>query len=145
MKIGTAGAIRAVPANAGFVGQGCSYPFQLDGTTGRLKISFGAALVAEALTSIVSTQPGERIMQPDYGASGASLFEPLDPTRLAVQIEKCIEDHEPRIESIKVDATLGATPDQAEVTVTYTIVGEANERVLTAPYFAGPTYTPPGQ
>lgn len=130
--------IQAPPASAGVLGQGIKYPPQFD-SKGRLALSWGSDLVDQAILSLCQTQPGERVMQPDYGASSET-FEPIGLDRMKIQLEKSIADHEPRAKDVRVDVSLD--PDGIPVArVSYSVDGEATERTLTTPIFTGPAAT----
>jgi phage baseplate assembly protein W len=138
-QAGTPGAIKAVPVQAGHFGQGVKYPLAID-AAGRLALSAGPVAVADALSSIVQTQSGERAMQPDYGA-GISLFDPIDPDRTRFALLQTIADHEPRIQTADVVVTQGQAASDSEATITYVLTTEANTRTLTVPFFVGPATT----
>jgi phage baseplate assembly protein W len=138
-QAGTPGAIRAVPPTAGFFGQGVKYPLTLT-ASGRLALSFGPDCVGDALNSIVSTAPMERVMQPDYGAAVLT-FDLVDPDRSRIAIGRNIADHEPRIVRSDISAEQGADLAQSEVTIKYVLIGEANVRTETYPFFVPPPTT----
>ena len=127
--------LHKVPANAGIFGQGIKYPLEID-TKGRLALSSGPVLGAQALASILDTSPGERVMQPDYGA-GDGLFEPLSAAVLEERLNDQVIDHESRIEIVSVDARDGGN-GQHEYVIEYRNVGDATVKTLTYPYFEGP-------
>ena len=130
--------IPAAPPNAGIFGQGVKYPLTLT-AQGRLALTAGQDCVTEALSSIGQTSPGERVMQPDYGAN-VGVHEPqTDPFLVADRFKQCVADHEGRIARLDVRVQPIATPGVQEITIEYTLAGEANPRVLTFPYFIGPT------
>lgn len=135
-KFGTPGAIVQPPASAGALGQGVKYPIAYD-SAGRLSLSFGVQSVAEAMQSIIETAPGERVMEPDYGAA-VGVFDPVNPEIVQFAINDSTHDHEPRIESVETRATLdqGGT---ARVSVGIKIRDQAGTKTLTFPYFAGPS------
>jgi phage baseplate assembly protein W len=90
-------------------GQGISFPPRL-GPDGRMAWSDGPDNIREAMMVILLTEPGERIMLPDFGGKLRSfLFEPNTvATRRLIQddIQKALQIWEPRItvQSISVDA-----------------------------------------
>lgn len=54
-------------------------PFQIDPTGGVAFVEGESASVQQHLTSLIATNPGERVMRPTYGvATRARLFEPND-------------------------------------------------------------------
>lgn len=139
MSVGTSGAIQQPPASAGFFGQGVKYPPTLDTATGRLKLSWGADLVEQAIMSICQTQSHERPMLPGYGAAQAT-FEPTDLLRYKLFIEQSVVNFEPRVKSVNATADL-VSPGEVFVRVTYQLAGDANPRTLTATVFQGPAST----
>ncbi len=85
---------------ANVYGQGLSFPPRL-GQDGRMAWSSGAENVREAMSVILLTAPGERLMLPDFGARLRNfLFEPNTvATRRLLQeeIQKALQIWEPRI------------------------------------------------
>jgi phage baseplate assembly protein W len=135
--VGTSGAIQTPPSTSGFLGQGIKYPLTLT-TTGRLDLSSGQTSVEEALQAILETSPGERPMLPGFGAKMGE-FEPVDLQRMIAKFKKDVADYEPRVESIaNIDNVLGPGVGEVTLSIYYTVVGEANERILTYPIFVGP-------
>ena len=135
--VGTPGAIAQPPVTSGFLGQGVTYPPAYT-TQGRLKISNGTTSVEEALKTILETAPGERPMLPGYGARIGE-FEPIDMARMIAKFKRDVQDYEPRVESINsFETSYGPCVGEVVGTITYTLVGEASERILTYPLFAGP-------
>ncbi len=58
------------------LGRSLSFPLR-PGADGRLTWSEGAQNIRESIAVILKTEPGERIMLPDFGAGlGRYLFEP---------------------------------------------------------------------
>ena len=139
MAVGTPGAIRAIPAQAGIFGQGVTYPLAFD-AAGRLKLSAGPTLVQEQLLSLMQTYPGERPMEPDYGAAVGN-FEPVDMQRAIDFIAQGISEHVPAVKDFRITSRLGNVPDATEITIRYVLVGDATPRTLTAPIFVGPALT----
>lgn len=139
MSVGTSGAIQAPPASAGVLGQGIKYPPEVDPTTGRLKLAWGGDLVDQSIQSIAMTQPYERPMLPGYGAASMT-FEPVDEHRFRLLLEANIAEYEPRASDVQVKVVPLRTAE-TEARITYSVIGEANTRTLTAPLFSGPAST----
>lgn len=135
MSVGTPGAIRVPPPDAGPLGQGISYPLSLD-NRGRLNLAWGAQLVEQSLQAIWETAPGERVMLPKFGAAVGE-FEPIDLFRLVQRFKQNVTEYEPRVDKCDVDVKPGPDTNQAFAIVSYVLKGEANERTLTFPYFTG--------
>ncbi len=115
-------------------GRGISFPPRI-GEDGRVAWSEGAENIRDAIRVILLTEPGERLMRPDFGAGlGRFLFEPNTvTTRRAIEeaITTALRDWEPRItvESVVVDEDAD-DPRSALATVTYKLVAtSALERV----------------
>ena len=136
--VGTPGAIRQPPAQAGNFGQGATYPLTPT-KTGAVQLSYGAQSVEDALRAILETCPGERVMLPDFG-SAVGPFEPIDVQKMIAKFKLDVAAYEPRVDTVDVDAVPG--PDQGVVTlnIAYTLIDEADEHVLTYPLFVGPSY-----
>lgn len=141
--VGTPGALPTPPATAGVLGQGIKYPPEVDTATGRLKLSFGSALVDQSILSIAMTQPYERPMLPGYGAASIT-FEPVDEHRFKLLLEANITEYEPRATNVKVEA-MPLKTSETQAKITYDVIGEASPRTLTAPIFTGPSSTTASQ
>lgn len=97
----------ADPARA-FLGVGWAFPPQL-GPDGRIAEAAYEEDVREAITVVLGTNPGERVMRPDFGAGLSQfVFEPVNPTTLA-RVEARVSDSliawEPRIDIDQVQVT----------------------------------------
>lgn len=129
--------IQQPPPSAGVLGQGVKYPLTLDSLRGRLALAWGPDLVGQAILSIQSTIPGERVMLPDYGAA-AGTFEPIDSERHKLLVEQNISEHEARARNVNVRTNLEPTGELME-TVSYQLQGDATTRTLTSPLFTPPS------
>jgi phage baseplate assembly protein W len=83
--------------------------------------------IARAVRNIVSTTPGEKFFDPDFGSTvGEILFENVDDiTAVAIQdeIRSCLGNYEPRVELIDVFVDANFDENQFDVTITYRIIG----------------------
>jgi phage baseplate assembly protein W len=65
--------------------------------------------VRQAIRVILGTNPGERVMRPDFGAGLRTfVFEPVNPTtmaRIQTRVEEALIDWEPRIDVAAVRVT----------------------------------------
>jgi phage baseplate assembly protein W len=137
MAVGTPGALPPPPSQAAYLGQGIAYPLAYD-NNGRLKLSAGPQAVADSMSSIMQTQPGERVMQPDYGADDVT-FEPVtDAGRRKARLEQVIADHEPRVTSVDVSVELGQNGNEQALNIEYSIAGQATPQTLVLPFYTGP-------
>jgi phage baseplate assembly protein W len=100
-----------------FLGKGWSFPVCVD--NGQIATAAYEEDVRQAILIILGTDPGERIMRPDFGAGlSAFVFEPITPTTLEslrVRVSEALVDWEPRIDLEKV--SVDAVPDQGKVLI----------------------------
>lgn len=91
-----------------FLGQGFAFPpaLQADGT---IALAAYEEDVRQAILVILDTEPGERVMRPDFGAGLRALtFEPISARTLALarhRVEQALVLWEPRIDDVAVSAT----------------------------------------
>lgn len=117
-----------------FLGVGWSFPpeFSRRGDAVDLKMVSAEEDIAESLRILLSTRPGERVMQPNFGCGLHSMiFETINETAVTEirdLIERAVLFYEPRItlESVDVD-TEGAIDGQLKIQLSYT-VRETNTR-----------------
>ena len=83
--------------------------------------------IARAVRNIVSTTPGEKFFNPEFGSSISEiLFENVDDiTAVSIQdeIKNCLGNYEPRVELIDVFVDPNFDENQFDVTITYRIIG----------------------
>lgn len=107
-------------------GQGFNFPPRL-GPDGRVALSAGPENIRQALHVILLTEPGERILLPEFGAGlGRFLFQPntVATHRLIEErIVRALSLWEPRIrlESVTVEAD-AADAQSAAVTIRYALI-----------------------
>lgn len=107
-------------------GKSLAFPPRI-GTDGRMRWSEGEANIRESIRIILSTDPGERVQLPDFGAGLARyLFEPniaATHTRIAQSITTALGRSEPRVAVESVD--VADDPDDtanAIATIIYRLV-----------------------
>jgi len=95
------------PAKA-FLGVGWAFPPRLE-ADGTIAEAIYEEDIRQAIRIILGTNPGERVMRPDFGAGlNAFVFEPVNTTTLALiktRVEEALIDWEPRIEVEEVKVT----------------------------------------
>ena len=95
--------------NGDFLGRGWSFPPDFTGPTTGVAMLEHEADVASSLQILLSTTPGERVMQPLYGCNLSELlFQSLDTrlkTLMADKVDSAILYYEPRVtlESVTLD------------------------------------------
>lgn len=123
--------------NRRIFGQGMAFPPRV-GPDGRMAWSVGEANVHESIRIILSTEPGERLRLPAFGAGlRRFLFEPntlATHTLIKQAIGEALKRWEPRIqlESVEVAAD-SQDAETAIATLTYRLVAtQVQERLSVA-------------
>ena len=104
-----------------------SMSFKFNPLSGDLIALKNENAIARAVRNIVSTTPGEKFFNPEFGSSiGEILFENVDDiTAVSIQdeIKNCLGNYEPRVELIDVFVDPNFDENQFDVTITYRIIG----------------------
>ena len=104
-----------------------SMSFKFNPLSGDLITLKNENAIARAVRNIVSTTPGEKLFDPDFGSSVSEiLFENVDDiTAISIQdeIKTCLGNYEPRVELIDVFVDPNFDANQFDVKITYRIVG----------------------
>ncbi|GGL04260.1 GPW/gp25 family protein [Streptomyces flaveus] len=94
--------------DTGFLGRGWSFPLA-PGTDGDVAMAAAEEDVRQAILLILQTEPGERLMRPDFGSGLRSLvFSKIDTGTLALvrhRVEMALTAWEPRIDLRQVAVT----------------------------------------
>ena len=92
-----------------FLGVGWAFPPHLDVMQVPAMVAYEED-IRQSIMIIMGTEPGERIMRPDFGAGLTRfVFEPANTTTMALiqtRVHDALVDWEPRIEVITVKVTL---------------------------------------
>ncbi len=100
-----------------FLGLGWAFP--VCARAGQTALAAYEEDVDQAIRIILGTDPGERVMRPDFGAGlNAFVFEPMTPATLESlrrRVSESLIDWEPRIDVEKV--LLTAKPDEGKVLI----------------------------
>ena len=90
-----------------FIGIGWSFPPEFNTASGSVEMTTEVDDIVRSLQILLTTRPGERVMQPKYGCHMEDLlFEPLNTrikTLIRDRIKTAILYFEPRIEVHKID------------------------------------------
>ena len=104
-----------------------SMSFKFNPLSGDLITLKNENAIARAVRNIVSTTPGEKLFNPEFGSSISEiLFENVDDiTAISIQdeISSSLKNYEPRVELIDVDVDPNFDQNQFDVRITYRIVG----------------------
>jgi phage baseplate assembly protein W len=110
-----------------------AFPFQLTASGSIAVTSDPGTQAQQHVTSLVSTQPGERVMQPGYGVSlNALVFAPNDPAVVTViqqDVTAALAQWEPSLAVLSVSPAAGQDPTQGQamVNVDYQIAAQPGQ------------------
>ena len=118
----------AVPSSGGptdFLGRGWGFPIAL-GLDDEINLVSDAEDIRESIRLILETDPGERVMRPDFGAGlRRMVFEPITTTTMALvqqKVQAALVAWEPRIQVQDVVATADrASSGVLDIRIDYTI------------------------
>lgn len=123
-----------------FLGRGWSFPPDFSGPVPGVAMLEDEADVASSLHVLLSTRPGERVMQPLYGCNLSELlFENLDTrmkTLIADKVESAVLYFEPRVtlEKVTVDDS-GILDGLVLIEVAYTVKSTNSRFNFVFPYY----------
>jgi uncharacterized protein len=131
-------AVHPDPARA-FLGVGWAFPPRVD-AGGAVAEAVYEDDVREAIRIIIGTNPGERVMRPDFGAGLATfVFEPVNPTtvaRVQRQVREALLAWEPRIDVESVAVTpQGAPPVVLLIELVYRVRATNARENLVYPFY----------
>lgn len=127
--------------NGNGMGTGWAFPPAPQVPGGAIEWRDGPPLVRQSVLLILDTEPGERVMRPDFGCGlRRYVMEPNTPTTraaIARSVEGALRRWEPRIELRSVDVT--PTDDAATVlvSVAYVHLRDRVAAVLEVPFTLG--------
>ena len=122
-----------------FLGQGWAFPLQFS-PRGQIALAAGERDIVRAITLILSTMPGERVMRPEFGCQAWDLvYSPIDAETISMMSNYVIEAlnrWEPRIDVGDVQA-FGDPADDGKllVQINYTIKATHDPRSIVYPFF----------
>lgn len=101
--------------------------FKKHPVTDDLVVTKDEAAIKQAIVSLLLTDPGERLFQPELGSGLRSfLFEPLDSATAALinaSVRDTLERYEPRIDIIDITTTPNSDENGYEVSLSFEVVG----------------------
>ena len=127
--------------SADFLGRGCAFPIQPDGT-GSLRYAEGHAHVEQSLKILLLTTLGERVMRPDLGCRAPRLvFSPGSVQHLRLletSVREAVRDWEPRVELEDVQTEVSPDSENSvTVHIAYKIRGSNVRGNLVFPFYLG--------
>ena len=121
------------------LGNGLAFPVRPNPVRGALDYHQGARKVRESIELILMTEPGERVMRPDFGCGLRQfLMEPntvATRSRLERTVTRSLELFEPRINLLEVRATPGDEPSLVNLSIRFEHRLDGSEGVLVYPFY----------
>ncbi len=127
-------------SNRAYLGTGWGFPPTFYLESGKISMVSAEEDIRQSLQILLSTNLGERVMQPTYGCDLQDLlFEALTPTvasSIKEQIRTAILYHEPRIRLDQIDLTLDRNLEGIIlITVEYTILSTNSRFSFVYPFY----------
>lgn len=118
---------------------GAGLPFPLRSDDGRITFISGINLVRQSIQTILDTEPGERIMLPDFGCGlRRYLMEPnslATRTSMEVDITAALTRWEPRIRLTNVAVTPSEDPSLVWIEIGYVRAADQSPDNLVYPFY----------
>ncbi len=127
--------------NNPLVGKGWAFPPRADGRGG-IALAADIPEVEQAMTIILGTGPGQRVMRPDFGCKIHDLaFAPINANTLG-QVQRYVEEAigwwEPRVDvvdvTVETDASMRAV-GKLIISIRYKLKHTEDERTLVYPFY----------
>lgn len=123
-----------------FLGSGWSFPPRFLKNTQGIEMSHDDDDIAESIYILLSTMPGERLMNPDYGCDiHSQVFQNINNTTKTIiedLIATAILYHEPRVRLISVDVDdSGQLSGRVNVSISYEVKGVNSRRNMVYPFY----------
>lgn len=107
-----------------FLGRGWAFPVRI-APGGDVMLAEYEEDVRQAILIILQTEPGERVMRPEFGTGLRGLvFEPINTTTIALarhRVEQALLRWEPRIDQVEVAITADPPRGRLDITVHYRV------------------------
>jgi phage baseplate assembly protein W len=122
-----------------FLGVGLAFPPAVNSKGALATVAYEED-IRQSIPIILSTNPGERVMRPDFGAGLRDfVFEPANTTtinRVATRVQEALIDFEPRIDVLAVDVTLDPdTKSTLFIQITYRVRANNSIANLVFPFY----------
>ena len=130
----------ATEKDRAFLGTGWAFPPEFTALRREVKLVSEEEDIEQSLRILLSTRPGERVMQPSYGCDlDAMVFETINEstvTRMRAVIDRAVLFFEPRIRLDYVDVdTNAAIEGILYITLQYTIRGTNTRANMVYPFY----------
>lgn len=122
-----------------FLGRGWAFPVRPGPASRQIDYAQGAAKVRQSIWLILETEPGERLMRPDFGCGLRQyLMKPnTSATRALIQrdVTRAIGSWEPRIDLEQVRVTAGDDPAAVFIHIHYVHKRDGSPASLVYPFY----------
>jgi phage baseplate assembly protein W len=121
------------------LGRGWQFPVAPDPVAGNLRLVSGPEKVRQSILIILQTEPGERVMRPDFGCGlRRFLMSPNSPAiraLIARDVEFALAAFEPRIRTTAVTVDPGEDPSLVLIQVAYVHRTDGRADNLVYPFY----------
>jgi len=136
-----------MPNDQSFLGAGWRFPPAFTQGGAEVELVSGAEDIEQSLQILLSTRPGERVMQPDFGCDlNHVMFEEIDQgllNRLNRLISDAILYHEPRITLDRLDVSESEQePGLLLISLDYTIRSTNSRYNMVYPFYINEAASP---
>jgi uncharacterized protein len=122
-----------------WIGRGPRFPLRPDPTTHAMAMVEREQIIRQSIEAILDTNPGERIMRPDFGCGlSRYLMEPntvMTRTSMQRDINNALTQWEPRIQLTNVAVTPGEDPSLVWIEISYVRLADRREDNLVYPFY----------
>lgn len=123
-----------------WLGTGVRLPFfPLPSASGRLGLVSGMELVRQSIETILDTEPGERVMLPDFGCGLRRYLMAPNTTSIRASIQadvtRALTVWEPRIQLTDVSVTAGDDPTLIWIDISYLRLMDLRPDNLVYPFY----------
>jgi uncharacterized protein len=128
------------------IGAGWAFPGGFT-SGGGVRLTTGVDETDAAILMILSTNPGERVMRPDFGCEvWQQVFAPINAStlgRIEHAVRQALEMWEPRIELTRVAAEPSQESGAVAIEIAYRVRDTNDQRNLVYPFYVIPHEEPP--
>jgi phage baseplate assembly protein W len=123
-----------------YLGRGWKFPIQVNPNTGRILMSENEQDISEAITIILQTSKGERVMKSDFGCGLRrfvfDLTDEVTMRKIEEDIREAIMIWEPRVGDVDIKAIKDTeVPGKINIDINYTVRSTNNRYNMVYPFY----------
>ncbi len=123
-----------------YLGRGWKFPIQVNPNTGRILMSENEQDISEAITIILQTSKGERVMKGDFGCGLRrfvfDLTDEVTMRKIEEDIREAIMIWEPRVGEVDIKALKDTeVPGKINIDIHYTVRSTNNRYNMVYPFY----------